>query len=197
MFNICPGCGLYHVEKEIDPSGPFAVCPACGFRQSFVRLPMFVVTGASGAGKTTVCLQLPTALPECVVLEADVLWRPEFDQPETQYRDFRDLWLRLVKNIHQSGRSVVLMGGAIPTQFESSPERRYLSEIHYLALVCDDHELSQRLQKRPPWRGTHTAEVVQRMVDFNRWLREHAASTRPPMALLDTTDASAEEMVSR
>jgi uncharacterized Zn finger protein len=33
MFNTCPECGLYNVEKEIIDSGnnSFAKCPACGY----------------------------------------------------------------------------------------------------------------------------------------------------------------------
>ncbi|HUX88196.1 MAG TPA: AAA family ATPase [Chloroflexota bacterium] len=195
MFNVCPGCGLYSVEKAIDPSGPFAICPSCGHRHLFVRLPLFVVTGASGAGKTTVSLQLPNLLSECVVLESDLLWRPELDRPENQYRDFRDLWLRLAKNVHQSGRSVVLLGSAVPESFENSPERRYLRVIHYLALVCDDGALATRLSQRPGWRNSHSDDFVKRMVAFNRWLREHADTTTPPLTLLETIEATIEETV--
>src|SRR5690348_7966956 len=102
---------MYSVEKEIDPTGPFAICPHCGHRQRFVRLPLFVITGASGAGKTAVCLDLVARLrSECVVLESDVLWGPEFDTPGDQYRRYRDLWLRLAKNISQADRPVVLCG---------------------------------------------------------------------------------------
>jgi hypothetical protein len=125
MFNTCPGCGQYSVEKTIDPAGPFAVCPFCGHRHRFLQLPLFVVTGASATGKTTVCLALQSSLPECVVLECDVLWRPEFADPENDYRAFRDVWLRLAKNIGQAGRPVVLCGSAIPAQYEPCPERRY------------------------------------------------------------------------
>jgi hypothetical protein len=33
------------------------------------------------------------------MLEADILWRPEFDQPEERCRGFFETWLRLGKNI--------------------------------------------------------------------------------------------------
>ena len=34
------------------------------------------------------------------------------------------------------------------------------------------------------------------MVDFNRWLREHADTITPPLTLLDTTESTVEETVS-
>src|SRR5947209_1270400 len=125
MFNVCPKCGEYAVEKEIDLSGPFAICPHCRYAHPFIRQPLFIVTGASGTGKTAICLALVPQLPECVVLESDILWDEAFDTPEDDYHKYREVWLRLATNIGQSGRPVVLFGSAVPDQFEGLPERRY------------------------------------------------------------------------
>lgn len=51
MFNVCPKCGEYHADKIIDNADPFAICPVCGYSNKFVKLPLFAITGASGAGK--------------------------------------------------------------------------------------------------------------------------------------------------
>jgi hypothetical protein len=195
MFNVCPSCGAYSVEKEIDPNESVAICPTCSYRHPFLRLPLFVLTGASGVGKTTVCLRLPPILPECVVLESDILWRKEFDEPATEYRAYRDLWLRVAKNVGQSGRPVVLGGTALPEQFATCPERRYFAAIHYLALVCDDGVLAERLRARPSWRRAGSDEFVDRMIRFNRWLIDNANRSNPPMALLDTTNGTVEDTV--
>lgn len=195
MFNVCPGCGEYLVEKEIDPSGPFAICPRCGHRHRFRQLPLFLVTGASGSGKTAVCLGLPDLLPECVVLETDVLWGPAFDTPSDGYAAFRDAWLRIAKNVGQSGRPVVLGGTATPGDFERRPERRYFTRLHYLALVCEEAELERRLRQRPGWRRSAQPEFVARMVELNRWLIAAHASALSPIDLLDTTALSIGETV--
>ena len=129
-------------------------------------------------------------------MESDILWRPEFDTPEDGYRAYRNLWLRIAKNIAQSGRPVVLVGSAVPEQFEVCPERRYFSEIHYLALVCADEILVARLRARPAWRRSGTAEVLSTMTAFNQWLRSHAEATSPPMSLLDTSHLTLEQSVS-
>lgn len=61
----------------------------------------------------------------------------------------------MAKNISQAGRPIVLFGTGmgVPENIEPCVERRYFSEIHYLALVCDDGVLAQRLRARPAWRG--------------------------------------------
>jgi predicted kinase len=197
VFNVCPACGEYSVEKAIDPAGPFAVCPRCGHRHRFRQLPLFILTGASGSGKSAVCLRLPESLPECVVLETDILWRPEYDTPADNYAAFREVWLRMAKNVGQSGRPVVLGGTALPDGFERQPERRYFTRLDYLALVVDERELVRRLRERPSWRRAASPEFVARMVEFNAWLRANAATTSPPLDLLDTTAISVEETVER
>ena len=186
MFNVCPNCGEYRVDKIIVPEGPYAVCPVCEYQHKFIRLPLFVLTGASGVGKTTTCLALAAWTMDFVVMESDILWRDEFNKPDTGYSDYRETWLRVCKNISQAGKPVILCGAGIPSQFEQCVERRYFSDIHYLALVCEDEVLASRLRSRPAWRGA-SAEYIDRHVEFNRWLTANATSTLPPMSVIDTS----------
>lgn len=147
MFNVCPNCGELRADKIIVPEGPYAVCPQCQYQHKFLRLPLFVITGASGVSKSTVCLALGAQTKEVVVMESAVLWRAESDQPETDYRNYREMWLRLCKNISQAGKPVTLCGAGVPDQFEQCVERRYFAAIHYLALVCTDEGLESRLRR--------------------------------------------------
>ncbi len=193
MFNVCPQCGEYSVEKTIASIGPFAICPFCQYAHLFLQQPLFIITGPSCAGKTTVCLALVPLMEECVIMESDILWGAFPATPENNYSDYRNMWLRVAKNIGQAGRPVVLCGTAIPEQFETCPERRYFSTLHYLAMVCDDTQLRERLQQRPQWRESGSDDVVERMVQFNHWLKEHATTTNPPMTLYDSTRQSIQE----
>ena len=197
MFNVCPNCGEYRADKAIAPEGAYAICPDCRFRHKFVRLPLFILTGASGAGKSTVCLGLVAKMKEVVVMESDILWRAEFDQPETNYRDYRETWLRVCKNISQAGRPVVLCGVGVPAQFEQCIERRYFSELHYLALICDAQILVSRLRDRPPSRASSDDECIKKQVVFNRWLLNNARKTEPRMTLLDTSALTVDETVEK
>lgn len=194
MFNVCPRCGKYSVEKTIDPSGPFAICPFCQYAHRFLQQPLFFITGASGTGKTAACLELVTLLQgECVVLESDILWGAFAATEERGYQDYRNMWLRVAKNIGQAGRPVVLCGTVLPEQCENCPERRYFSTLHYLALVCEDALLIERLKRRPEWRGSGGSDFLQQTVQFNRWLKEHADTTNPPMTLYNTSQRSPQE----
>lgn len=197
MFNVCPNCGDYRADKEIAPEGAYAICPRCHFGHKFLRLPLFILTGASGVGKTTVCLRLAARMKDVVVLESDILWRAEFDHPETNYREYREIWLRICKNISQGGRPVVLCGVGEPTQFEQCVERRYFSKLHYLALTCDDQTLTSRLRRLPPWRGTLKEGFISEQIKFNHWLLNNARKTEPPMTLLDTSEITLDEIVEK
>src|SRR5262249_31384457 len=125
--------------------------------------------------------------------ETDILWGLLPATPEDNYQSYRNAWLRLAKNIGQAGRPVVLFGSALPEQYESCLERRYFSTTQYLALVCDDDALIERLKQRPAWPASATPETLERMGQFNRWLKTHAATTHPPMLLFDTTNASVDD----
>ena len=196
MMNVCVNCGLYRSDKTVDPDGPYAICPECGHRHPFLQLPLLIVAGASSTGKSTICYHLLGRLKEVVALEADILWRAEFDKPGDRYREFFELLLRLCKNISQSGRPVVLFcSGGNPDNVEPCVERRYFSEVHYLALTCEDAELVQRLTGRPAWRKSGAQEFVKAQVEYNRWFKEGGSDIGPPVELLDTTEISEKESV--
>jgi ribose 1,5-bisphosphokinase PhnN len=199
MWNVCWQCGRYRADKQVDPDGPAAVCPECGHRHLFRQLPLMLVSGASGAGKSTVCQALLGRLSGAILLDSDILLRPEFDTPENQYRDFFETWLRTCKNIGQSGRPVVLFGAGagVPGNLEPCIERRYFSDLHYLALTCDDEVLVQRLEARPAWRGTRTPKFQAEQIRFNRWFKSQAERSAPGIELIDTTGIPVASTVER
>jgi ribosomal protein L32 len=192
-LNVCPACGEWSDDfAVVADEEAVLVCPACGHRRRFARLPLLALTGPSAAGKSAVGTILAGRLQQCVVLEQDLLWLPAQLDPADEHRQFRRLWLRLVAALHQNGRPVLLCGTVVPGQLEACPERRLIGEIHYLALVCEDAELEARLRARPAWRAW-TDEKIARMLAFNQWVKGNAATTTPPMQLLDTTGRSVED----
>ena len=195
MFNVCYRCGEYRADKEIDPAGPSAVCPVCGHRHPFRRLPLLIVGGASGAGKSTVLQALAGTVQQAILLDSDILWCPEFDRPEEGYRRYFEIWLRMAKNLGQSGRPVVVFGAGfgVPGNIEPCVERRYFSRVHYLALTAADEVISARLRARPSWRGSAEPVSLETQLRFNRWYLTEAAHGEPPVELLDTGGRSLEE----
>ena len=100
-----------------DPLAPVLRCARCGAEERVPALPLFVVTGASGAGKTTVTGPLRRLLPDCAVFEADLTLQVAALGWET----WRDTWLRLAHGEALNGRVTVLCGSLLPDQLERGP----------------------------------------------------------------------------
>ena len=195
MINTCPQCGLYRDDKAVDVQGQFVTCPECGHEHPFKILPLFIVGGPSGAGKSTVLLELLSRELPVVALEGDQLWMILFDYEKAGHPDFNDTWLRLAKNVNQSGKPCALFsaGAVIPHDIEPRVERRYFSAVHYLALVADDQTLRNRLLQRPEWRGTASEEFIAHQIDYSLWLQTSQEAAEYGISVLDTTSASVSE----
>jgi hypothetical protein len=83
----------------------------------------------------------------------------------------------------------------VPENIEPCIERRYFSNVHYLALVCSDSTLSERLQARPLWRGTRDAAYIDGHIRFNRWFQEY--DRQPAIERIDTTNTLPEVTVAQ
>ena len=190
MLNICPQCCAYRPDRILDEGSKTMRCPECGATLPLQRLPLFLITGASGVGKSSVCRKLYLQERDYLVMESDIMWCDAFNEPESNYRRYRELWLRMCKNISQGGRPVVLCGCCTPDQFEPCVERRYFTNLYYLALVSDEEQLIRRLQEG---RGIHDPAYIEGSVNFNRWLRNNARTTQPALELLDLTGLDADQ----
>lgn len=139
-----------------------AVCPQCGRSgDAAALLPLFVVTGASGAGKSAVLTPLIRKLRgRCVVFDADFLMDTE--GPLSNSR-----WLAIAHCVAQSGLPTVLLGPFIPEHLESLQTRRWVADIHVMVLDCPDELRRARINARPPWRSRD----IDQQVEFGRWFR--------------------------
>lgn len=186
MINVCAHCGSYRPDKEIQRNPTRAICPDCGHSHPFVQQPLYIICGPNGGGKTAVCRQFQHQSNPYIPLEADILLRPEFNNPDNK-GDFQETWLRVCKNIGHAGKPVALFhAGGLPQNIEPCVERRYFSTIHYLALVADDASIAARLAARPAWRG-YTPAAIADQVAYNQWLHREGPFCTPPITLLDTT----------
>ncbi len=202
MFDVCWGCGEWHAEKEIleRSEGGIARCPDCGHVHPFRYLPLLVITGASGSGKSTILQAMvrdatsDDVTSPLVPLESDALWAAG---ARMDIVDYADLWQGVCVGIHQSGRPVLLFGAGLnPENMEPTPHRSYFPAIHYLALVADDDDLAARLTARPDWRGSSSAEAIHEHVSYNRALKAgEFAPEHVPFETLDTSNRSVDEAV--
>jgi 2-phosphoglycerate kinase len=162
---------------------------------NFLQLPLFIVSGASGVGKSTISYNLLGKTKDVVILDSDILWREEFNKPENNYRNYFEMWLRVSKNISQSGKSVVLFGAGlgVPENIEPCIERRYFSKIFYLGLYCSDDLLEKRLKERPQWRRSNNEKFIEDHKKYNNWLKEYGNRHEPEMEIIDTTNKTINE----
>lgn len=154
------------------------------------KLPLFIVSGASGVGKTSACEILFQKESRYIVMESDLLWRDFFDTPEDNYREFRETWMRVCASISQIGLPVVLCGCGLPEQFEECEARAYFSEVHYAAVVCEETSLRRRMREG---RGISDETWLESSRHFNEWLKKRAGETVPAITLIDNTNLTPEQ----
>ncbi|MEO1288380.1 MAG: AAA family ATPase [Chloroflexota bacterium] len=195
MISVCINCGEYHEDKIINMADSLAICPNCNYEHHIKMLPLYVITGASGTGKSTMCYHLMKRQTEYLALECDILWRNEFNQPDNDYYDYRNMWLRVAMNVQQGGKSVVLCGSSTPGSYEKVTFARYFVSIHYLALVCDDETLTARLKARPAFRQAGNDEFIANMLAYNQWYKDNSDTSDFDMTLLDTSNLSVDESI--
>jgi len=165
---FCMTCGPEAVLAR-DRLARTLHCPACGDVQHVPALPLFVVTGASGAGKTTVTGPLRGLLPDCEVFEADLT----LQVAALGWDTWRNTWLRLAHGVAMNGRVTVLCGSLLPSQLEDLPARKLLGPIHFCNLDCPDEVLAARLRARPSWRHDSIETTIGEHERFAAWLRAH------------------------
>ena len=152
------------------------------------KLPLFIISGASGVGKSTLCEILFQNEADYIVLESDILWHDVYNTPDDDYRLYRRTQMRLCANIAQIGMPVVLCGCAVPKQFESLEERKLFTQIYYLAVVCDDSALKDKLYNG---RGISDENWLASSFEFNNWLKQNGKING--MTLLDNTNLTPQE----
>ena len=151
------------------------------------KLPLFIITGASGIGKSTTCEILFQNESEYIVMESDLLWHDVYNTPKDNYRNYRELWLGVCANISQIGKPTVLCGCAVPEQFEVCIGKELFTKIYYLAIVCDDKILKKRMQDG---RKITDENWIKSSMDFNCWIKENAKKHN--IDLVNTTGLSPE-----
>ena len=162
-------------------------CTHCGARRSFIKPPLFIVTGAAGSGKSTACQRLAGTIDGVLFLDADT-FADDLTSVATPQRDYVAFWrflLRLAHEVGQNDTSVAFCGIALPEQvLANSDMLDYFSAVHFIGLVCDEEVLRTRISSRAG--GASAAQRSDLHLDINRRLRL-SASTVPNMTLIDAT----------
>lgn len=183
---FCMGCGPGTI-LDADPGAHRLRCPRCGGESWLPALPLFVVTGASGAGKSTITGPLRSLLPRCLVVETDVI----LHVAALGWDTWRNTWLQLAHAAALGGQATVLTGSLTPDQLERLPARKLIGPIHFALLDCPDDVLAGRLRARPAWRASSTEAKIAEHQRFAAWLRARITPS------FDTSAAGAAEVADR
>ncbi|QYR19173.1 AAA family ATPase [Paenibacillus sp. sptzw28] len=144
------------------------------------KLPLFIVTGASGSGKTYVVQELRRIMPDSDVFDPDNI--VEFIGHD--WEKMRNIWLRVARNIAQSGRMTIICGSMMPWDIEKCVDFPYFKHVYYINLHCNEETREKRLLERN-W----SEEMIQDHKNFAKALLDIADKNfNPPMTTIDTTD---------
>lgn len=168
MVDICPQCGNYDWDKAVE--GDRITCPKCGHSWNFLKLPLFVVTGASGVGKTTTVQALQAVSRDFVCLDDDMLYNLLPHETAADCLAQTEQTMVFSRNIMQCGKPAVWSRAGNIDLLAETYGARFFSGIFVLALVCPEQELRRRMTEG---RKITDPDWVQSSVDYNRYFMEH------------------------
>ncbi len=197
MLNTCPACGNWQRDKLADAT--HIRCPHCDAVWPYRRLPLLVLTGASGVGKTTAGRRLLARLsvedaPPFLVEDADFFYTllphktPADDQKQVEEM------LVLSATLAQSGRPVLWTMAGNLDKLPHTYAARFFSGIHCLALVCSEDALRVRMQQG---RGITDQGWLNSSVEYNRYFQTHSTIGETSFTTLDTTELSPDAVADR
>ncbi|WP_458122811.1 AAA family ATPase [Paenibacillus sp. Z3-2] len=147
------------------------------------KLPLFIVTGASGTGKTTVSSHVRKLLPDFDVFDMDII-------NNVDWQIAKENWLRIAYSISLSGRGTVLCGTMVPENIASSDYKDRFDRILYMNLHCNDVTRETRLKSRG-W----DENSIEDHKNFANWLLQNSKTAfDPEMPTIDTSELSAKEV---
>ena len=190
-MHYCTRCEAAPPHRDPNPGQGTAICSQCGAENEIPSVPLFVVTGGSGCGKSTVSIGLLRKRNPYLVVDADFLAHGKggLDTWDAYYNYTCIVSLTLARN----QRPIVLVGGMHPSQVENAKTSAFFSAVHFLVIACDATAQTARLKGRS---ATQPAEEsIDNAVKQSRWIVE-GAGQRPNATVLDTTGWTREQAVS-
>lgn len=165
MIEMCPYCGNYNWDKDTDVKNGTVTCPECSKSWNYNALPLFILTGCSGVGKTTTAQRLMRMDSGCVVMDADIF--------TFMGEDYKERTMRMCQfsaDIMQCGKPVLWTMTGCLGMLNEVYHRRFFKDIYLLALVCDSEALEYRMTN-----GRHITDRhwIDSSVEYNRYFYEH------------------------
>ena len=188
MVEICPNCGNYDYDKPGEESA--VTCPKCSHPWDFKKLPLFIVTGASGAGKSTTLQALQQMTDELVCLESDIFYNAMPHETPEDYMAQTELLMAFSRDIMQCGKPTIWSRAGNIQMLSGAYGTRFFSDIFVLALTVGEQELRRRMAEG---RGITDTGWIQSSLDYDRYFREHDNIEGVPYDTLEVSGLTVEE----
>ncbi len=192
MLSTCGKCGNHGWDKEVE-NGQIT-CPKCGHTWGYKPMPLYILTGCSGVGKTTTAKKVMEKYTDVVVLDADIFYNiMPGETPEDYYAQIEQIQ-SISRNIMQCGKPVLWTMAGNLDKLHSTYNSRFFSDIHCLALVCDEEALRKRMREG---REITDEGWIQGSVDYNEYFKTHTSLGDTAFDTLDITGKSVEDAADR
>ena len=146
-----------------------------------MRIPLFIIKGYSGSGKSTTAPQLRSILPDFDVFDMDVLVCND------NYQRACNHWIRVAYANAMEGRGTVLLGNVPdPYDIQLGAYTYFFHPIKYVYLHCQPHERIKRLKARGVWED----KDIERVIHLANQSHDDCLQSNPPIPIIDTTHTS-------
>jgi hypothetical protein len=130
---------------------------------------LFVLTGSSAAGKSTLARGLPS-MPRLAVHDFDELGVPPDADLVWRQRSL-ELWVRRAAELNSEGTDVLLTGQSPLGEVLACPSTPLVGGVHVCLVDCDDEDRIERLRQRDDRRWGPADE--QDFLNWAAWMRDH------------------------
>lgn len=124
MLLSCPSCDAFALSGDVNSNN--LRCTSCNGETEANLLPLFLITGASGTGKSTFVCHLRPLLPGCFVVGRDLL----IDVANRDRQAFLGRWLRVAYASAQCGRPLVLACVIEKGEIEAHVDSSLVGPVH-------------------------------------------------------------------
>lgn len=191
MISACQNCGNYEWDKEvINERKSIIRCPKCSYEWKSKGLPLFILSGCSGVGKTTTAMELLQRDTNFVVLDADYF---QFMPSETNedWAAHIERQEEISADIMQCGKPVLwTMAGGLD-KLHSTYNERFFTGIYCLVLTCESKELRRRMSEG---RNITSEQWIEGSLEYNQYFKEHNTIGEIKFSCFDTTNKSTSEI---
>lgn len=189
MIGTCPACGNHRRDKTVTET--HIACPRCGHVWQYKRLPLFILSGCSGVGKTTTGRALLGRQTDFIVLDADMFYNLMPHETNEDYLAQVEQIEHLSCNLMQSGQPVLWTMAGCLDKLHQTYHSRFFSEIYCLALTCGEDALRERMTAG---RKITDEGWIQSSVDYNRYFQTHDTLGDTRFDAFDITDKTVTEV---